>query len=193
MSRVLSTEEALQELSRMETLIESLVTQSEQAWRQGQRLLDDAVWQGGFARRARHSWEQALDDLRRAIRTTRRLQQHAQQVNRAIWRAGGEAVVESVLVNFDWQNLERRGFARGGCLVPLWRREKIKIKIGDTEIIIRVPIPRFPIPLPLPLPAPEIIIKPGSIIMRLPNWPPRPRPIPTIAISPLIVGQDVWR
>ncbi|MEM4202905.1 MAG: hypothetical protein QXS54_02430 [Candidatus Methanomethylicaceae archaeon] len=90
--RVVSTQEALQAIDRMQQIINGgLVEQIEALNREGQRLSDPNVWDGRHAIEFRSQWPQTYQALMRAKNELEQVRANLQTVNRNIMAAGGNA------------------------------------------------------------------------------------------------------
>lgn len=90
--KVLSTPEAEAAYNRMREIIFSgLAEQIDELNRQGQILSDPGVWEGALAQRWRGDWPSVHQGLLRAKETVTEVRQHAEDINRAIQAAGGNA------------------------------------------------------------------------------------------------------
>lgn len=90
MSRVLSTTEARQAITRMQSIIAGgLTDQIGQLKTQGQLLSDPNVWDGSLAAQFRGSWPQTASTLDRITADLAELRARVDRVNADIMLAGG--------------------------------------------------------------------------------------------------------
>ena len=92
MSRVLSTAEAKQAVTRMQTIInDGLVDQISQLDSQGRVLSDPNVWDGHLAQSFRGDWPTTSRSLQKVQQDLEALRAKVQQINADIMTAGGNA------------------------------------------------------------------------------------------------------
>ena len=92
MSRVLSTAEAKQAVTRMQTIINSgLAEQIKQLDAQGRVLSDPNVWDGNLAQSFRGDWPATSQSLQKIQQELEQLRTRVQQINANIMSAGGNA------------------------------------------------------------------------------------------------------
>ena len=92
MSRVLSTLEAKQAVTKMRTIInQGLLEQITSLDHEGRTLCDPNVWDGQLAGVFRNDWPQTSQALQRIRQDLETLRSKVQQVNQDIMTAGGNA------------------------------------------------------------------------------------------------------
>ncbi len=92
MSRVLSTAEAKQAVTRMQTIINNgLVEQINQLDSQGRVLSDPNVWDGNLAQGFRADWPTTSRSLQKIRQDLEALRAKVAQINADIMTAGGNA------------------------------------------------------------------------------------------------------
>lgn len=90
MSRVLSTTEARQAITRMQSIISGgLTDQVSQLKTQGQLLSDPSIWDGSLAGQFRGAWPQTAATLDRITADLEELRARVDRVNADIMIAGG--------------------------------------------------------------------------------------------------------
>jgi len=92
MSRVLSTAEAKQAVTRMQSIINNgLLDQINQLDSQGRVLSDPNVWDGNLAQSFRGDWPTTSRSLQKIQQDLEALRAKVQQINADIMTAGGNA------------------------------------------------------------------------------------------------------
>lgn len=88
--KVLTTEEARQHIDRLQTLINSGLTQQLQSIkREGNDLSRPDVWEGRYAQQFRDIWPETSRSLEHAAEQLEELRRQVELINRDIWGAGG--------------------------------------------------------------------------------------------------------